>query len=64
MTEYDKLIRLTRWCSWMVHPCLTFSKVARPWSPYWFHMAPLRLYAQLLRLHLVALRMYAGYGDA
>lgn len=63
MSEYDRLMRVTRWCAWMVYPALTFCNFLPSWVPYSVRALPLRAVCKLFAFHLVVMR-YAGYGDA
>ena len=63
MTEYDRLLKATRWCQWMVAPSVAIFKLLPGWIPYAVRALPMRAVGKLFWLHVVFMR-YAGYGDA
>lgn len=63
MSEYDRLKKVTRWCTWMVVPAVRVIELLPAWIPLPVRKLPLLAVCKLLALHLVVMR-YAGYGDA
>ena len=58
MSEYEKrLMKMTRWCAWMVYPATAFFKATPGWIPGEVRRFPLKVVCRLLWLHVVADRM-------